>query len=199
MAITPEESAVLVTRAARGDRQAWERLVEAYENLVWAIARRHKLSDNDASDVCQTVWLRLVEHIDRLSEPERVGAWLTTTTKRECLRVEAQSRRTLPVADHNGKRWCDDEEVDSDLLREETSREVRHALGRLPERYRRLLDLMMAEPPLSYKEIAAALRIPVGSIGPTRGRCLEKLKDLLHETGYYAGRGDGLLSLATRR
>ncbi|MQA87860.1 MAG: sigma-70 family RNA polymerase sigma factor [Streptosporangiales bacterium] len=186
MVVSPEESAVLVDRAAAGDRQAWDRLVVGYENLVWAIVRRHRLSDSDAWDVCQTVWLRLVEHIDRLSDPQRVGAWLMTTAKRECLRVQEQSRRSLLAGEQGGQGWPgDDGGVDAELLRDETTKEVREAFRELPERHQRMLSLLMTEPQLSYKEIASRLGMPVGSIGPTRGRCLEKLRNLLGEAGTY--------------
>src|SRR3954454_24758843 len=93
MRITPEQAADLVAAAAAGDRRSWERLVDAYVGLIWAITRSYRLSDGDAQDVSQTTWLRLIENIDRLSDPSRVGAWLATTARRECLRVLRQSRR----------------------------------------------------------------------------------------------------------
>lgn len=178
---TADQSAQLVTRAAAGDRQAWNALVDAYAGLVWATVRRHRMSENDARDVCQTVWLRLVEHIDRLNQPARVGTWLATTTKRECLRVQAQTRRVLPLGDHEVLESVEDETgaVDSDLLRQETAEEVQAALAQLPLHWQQLLRRLMADPSRSYHDVAAELNIPVGSIGPTRGRSLRKLREVL--------------------
>ena len=99
MNLTTEEAASLVAAAAAGDRRAWEGLVDAYGRLIWAIARNHRLSSGDAADVSQTTWLRLLEHIDRLSDPGRVGAWLATTARRECLRLQSRGKRTMPVGD----------------------------------------------------------------------------------------------------
>lgn len=187
--LTPEQSAALVERAAAGDRQAWNRLVDAYEGLIWAIVRRHRLQGGDASDVCQTVWLRLIEHIDRISDPSRVGAWLATTARRECLRVQARYRRMAPVGEQGAfePRWRDDRDLDERILCEETGEELRAALGQLPPRCQTLLRLLMAESSPNYKQIADALDIPIGSIGPTRGRCLKRLRTLLKGFGIEPG------------
>ena len=98
MQLTPERNEELVDAASRGDRRAWEGLVEAYTGLVWDIIGNHGLDPKDASDVSQTAWLRLAENLDRLQDPSRVGAWLASTTRRECLRVIGQSRRDGPPA-----------------------------------------------------------------------------------------------------
>src|SRR4051812_31229099 len=91
------EVAELVRAAADGDQVAWDELVDRYNGLVWSVARSHRLSSVDASDVVQTTWLRLVEYLGRLQDPERVGAWLATTARRESLRTLRQSARLLPT------------------------------------------------------------------------------------------------------
>jgi RNA polymerase sigma factor (sigma-70 family) len=173
--------------AASGDRRAWESLVDAYSGMIWTIARNHRLGHGDAADVSQTTWLRLLEHIDRLNDPGHVGAWLATTARRESLRVQARSKRTVLVADHDElepARRGDAavEGVDAALLLDERREEVRAALARLPERCQLLMRLLMTEPPLSYEEVSAALGMPIGSIGPTRARCLARVRALLNES-----------------
>jgi RNA polymerase sigma factor (sigma-70 family) len=181
--ITPESAAELVQRIRAGDQHAWDSLVDAYVGLVWAIARNHRLGQGDAADVSQSTWLRLVENIDRIDDPRRVGAWLATTARRECLRVLRLSGRHVLVDDEAELDRGNPEAVpvDAMLLREEEAVMVRAAFDRLPERCQQLLRLLMVDTPPSYEELSAALGMPIGSIGPTRGRCLDKLKHLLAE------------------
>jgi RNA polymerase sigma factor (sigma-70 family) len=185
VSISPEHAADLVRRAGTGDRLAWEELVDAFAGLIWAIARNHRLSDGDAADVSQTTWLRLLENIDRLAEPSRVGAWLATTARRECLRVLGLANRHVLVDDEARLDAPDAgaPDVDAGLLLAEREEAVRVAFEQLPERCQRLLRLLMLDPPPSYEELSAALGVPIGSIGPTRGRCLKKLRDLVEEAG----------------
>jgi RNA polymerase sigma factor (sigma-70 family) len=181
--LEPHEVAALVAAAAAGDRGSWEQLVDAYVGLIWAIARGYRLSDGDAHDVTQTTWLRLVEHIDRLSDPSRVGAWLATTTRRECLRVLRQSRREVLLAawDDIDDAEPDADPVDAALIRGEQAVSVREAVSTLNPRCQALLEMLVLDPPPSYEEVSAALGMPIGSIGPTRGRCLRRLRLLLDE------------------
>lgn len=169
-----------VQAAARGDQRAWNALVERYAGLVWSVARGYRLSDADAADVSQATWLRLVENLDRVRDPAAIAGWLATTTRRECLRVVRRASRETML---DGDAWslvdADEAPVDEALLGVERRREVREAFDRLPERRRQLLLLLVADPPMSYAEISAALQIPIGSIGPTRRRCLEQLRCLL--------------------
>lgn len=171
----------LVVQASAGDRAAWEQLVDRYGGLVWRVTRDFRLVDSDRADVSQTTWLRLFEHIDRLDDPSRVGAWLATTARRECLRVTALRKRV--VLAHEGDafeaREAYQPAVDEDLLAAERADDVRTAIGKLPPHWQRLVHLLMADPPLSYAEISQRLRLPVGSIGPTRGRCMQRLRALL--------------------
>lgn len=177
--LAPSVAADLVSRAARGDASAWEQLVRAYVGLVWAVARSHRLSGEDAADVVQLTWLRLVEHVDRLHHPERVGAWLATTARHEALRLSRRSRRELTVPDLpelalavTQELAAGDEGPDEELLHR-----IGEAFLALPARSQALMRLLVLDPPPSYAEIASALDMPVGSIGPTRGRCLKALRD----------------------
>ena len=172
----------LVRRAASGDRTAWEGLVDQYSRLLWAITRDFKLAESDAADVVQGTWLRLLEHIDRIDYPERIGSWLATTARHECLRHLAARKRVMPIEDDHEAFTSavgHQPDVDERLLAEERAQAVRVALSTLPSRSQRLLELLMADPPVSYTEISDQLGLPIGSIGPTRGRCLERLRLVL--------------------
>jgi RNA polymerase sigma factor (sigma-70 family) len=171
----------LVGRAAEGDRRAWERLVAQYARLIWSITAEFKLTETDAADVAQTTWLRLLEHIDRIEYPDRVGSWLAATARRECLRSLAARRRVVLSQDDDelSGTVAHEPEIDERLLANERAKVVRDALSRLPGRWQRLLEMLMADPPVPYAEISDRLGLPVGSIGPTRGRCLAQLRVLL--------------------
>jgi RNA polymerase sigma factor (sigma-70 family) len=175
----------LVRFAAQGDRHAWERLVDQYSRLLWAMTRDFKLAESDAADVVQATWLRLLEHIDRIEYPDRIGSWLATTARHECLRHLAAGKRVVLVQDDDvafSAAVNHQPEVDERLLADERARAVRAAVSTLPSRSQRLLELLMADPPISYTEISDQLGLPIGSIGPTRGRCLERLRPLLQAT-----------------
>jgi RNA polymerase sigma factor (sigma-70 family) len=171
----------LVRHAAEGDRQAWERLVDQYARLIWSITADFKLAESDAADVAQTTWLRLLEHIDRIEYPDRIGSWLAATARHECLRSLALHKKV--VLSHDDAELNDatahEPEIDARLLADERAQVIRDALSRLPQRWQRLLELLMADPPTSYAEISDQLDLPIGSIGPTRGRCLARLRVLL--------------------
>jgi len=178
------EVAELVRAAAEGDQAAWHGLVDRYNGLVWSVARAHRLSTVDASDVVQTTWLRLVENLGRLQDPERVGAWLATTARRECLRTLRHSARQLPTEEV--PETVAEAQVDSALLLEERDRALWQAFGGLSERCQTLLRILVSDPPPSYEDIGAALDMPIGSIGPTRARCLERLRGLAEGEGVSA-------------
>lgn len=169
----------VVEQARAGESAAWEALVLRFGGLVAAIARRCRLSEADVSEVCQTTWLRLVENLDRIEQPERIGAWLATTSRRESLRIA--TRQTVLSSSDVVHLLVDDEAepLDAALLRDEQVSDLRMAAERLPVRCRRLLGLLMGDDDLPYKEIAEQLNMPIGSIGPTRGRCLEHLRQIL--------------------
>jgi RNA polymerase sigma factor (sigma-70 family) len=174
--------ATLVRRAAEGDHQAWESLVDQFARLIWSITVEFKLAESDAADVVQTTWLRLLEHIDRIRYPDRVGAWLAATARNECLRSMAVRKRVVLGHDETELDYVAAVEapgIDERLLADERDQVVRDALSALPNRWQRLLEMLMADPPVSYTEISDQLGLPIGSIGPTRGRCLARLRVLL--------------------
>jgi RNA polymerase sigma factor (sigma-70 family) len=175
------DMATLVRRAADGDKHAWNRLVDKYGRLIWSITVRFKLAESDAADVVQTTWMRLIEHIDRIEQPDRVGSWLAATARNECLRHVAARKKIVLVHEDVEFDGADHHEpaVDEGLLAAERAEVVREAMARLPAQWQQLLTLLMADPPISYAEISDQLGVPVGSIGPTRGRCLAKLRTLL--------------------
>ncbi|UMG94041.1 sigma-70 family RNA polymerase sigma factor [Nocardioides sp. TF02-7] len=170
--------AVLVPAAREGDQDAWNAIVDRFLPLVGAIVRGHRLSEADGDDVSQTVWLRLVEHLGSLREPDALPGWIRTTTRNECLRVLAARGRTRPVdlLAGTGLDAVEPAVADEQLLAVERRQLLREALAELPEGRRELLLLLLADPPLGYEAISARLGIPIGSIGPTRARALEQLR-----------------------
>jgi len=181
---------VLVKNAAAGDQDAWDALVARYTNLLWSVARGYRLERSDAADVVQVAWLRLVEHLPKVRDPERVGAWLATTVRRECLQVIARRRRGSPVDDEILAGIPDQAPpVDAALLAHEQATALWSAFEEIAPRCQRLLRVLMADPPPSYSDVSVALEMPVGSIGPTRARCLDRLRDLLDQAESNAGGG----------
>ncbi len=166
----------LIQAASEGDESAWSALVDRFEGLVWATARGCRLSQVDAADVTQTTWLRLVENLDRIKDPERLGAWLATTARRECLRHIRLRGRELQIEDDSFFEATCEEPVDAPMIVRERNQALRRALARIGERCQALLRLLSLPDPPSYEEIAAALGMPIGAIGPTRARCLDKLR-----------------------
>jgi RNA polymerase sigma factor (sigma-70 family) len=170
-----EDVAGLVAAAAVGDGAAWETIVSRFAGLVWSVTRACGLDAADAADVSQTTWLRLAEHLRRLREPERVGAWLAVTARREALRTRHRGDRV--VLDE----WCGegpDEagDLDAALLRDERDAHLWRSFSGLSEPCQALLRVLMSDPPPSYVEVGEALAMPVGSIGPRRQRCLQALR-----------------------
>jgi len=163
----------LVAAAARGDAAAWRELVRRYERLVWHMARLEGLDEVEAKDAAQTTWLRLVEHLDNLRQPERVGAWLAVTARREAARIRTRNRRLQPTDPWELPEEVSDEQPDLQAIDSERSRTLWAALTRLSKRCQALIRLLLCE--TSYQDISLALEIPVGSIGPTRARCLARL------------------------
>jgi RNA polymerase sigma factor (sigma-70 family) len=176
--MTQARVADLVARAGTGDQQAWNALVDRFLPLVTSVISRFRLSHADAEDVNQTVWLRLVEHLDDLREPGALPGWLVTTTRNEALRLVRKSDRQRPIDPHT---WHEPDaaaetSVDDLLLREERHHALVDGLGELRPESRELLLFLLSDPPLSYAEIGRRLGRPVGSIGPTRARVLAELR-----------------------
>jgi RNA polymerase sigma factor (sigma-70 family) len=173
------EVAALVRAASRGSDEAWNLLFARFGDLVWGVARAHGLSHCDASDVAQTVWLRLYQRLGRLTQPERVGAWLSTTTRRECLRLLREQQRQVPSAlvEQLAREMApavDEIELADDPRAD--SRRFWAAYARLPAHCQLILRMLVAEPGSSYQAVSEAMDMPPGSVGPTRARCLERLR-----------------------
>lgn len=181
-----DDEAALLRACRAGDAAAWEMLVQRYQRLVYAIPRRAGLSEEQSADVFQNTFVTLLEHIDRIERPERIGAWLATTARRESLRQLRRQRVSVPLNSDDEENEQHIQLVDPDLLPDEAielleqQQQVRQAVAALDERCRELLTMLFFRadmPP--YTEIAAAFGIPAGSIGPTRARCFKKLQRLL--------------------
>ena len=187
----PAEVTVLVHRAAEGDPAAWNAIVDEYAGLLWSVVRGFRLNEAQAADAVQTTWLRLVEHVADLREPEHVAGWLKTTARRACLQVIRQGGREQLVdwdedrGPVGGVRYegLEEDGPEAAALRQEQQVLVRRALAELPDRQRQLMELLLASPPISYQDISARLGMPIGSIGPTRARILAHLRESLATVG----------------
>jgi RNA polymerase sigma factor (sigma-70 family) len=169
------DDADLFERARSGEKSAWVGLTDRYTNLLWSVARAMRLSDEDAADAVQTTWLRLVERIDSVRDPERLGGWLATTMRRESLAVLRRRARQVSV-DALDNVADDREPLDDAMLRDERDQALWRAFRTLDARCQELLRLLMADPPPRYRDVAATLGVTVGYIGPTRMRCLKRLR-----------------------
>lgn len=165
----------IVPAAAAHDDDAWVALVKRFAARVFAVARAHRLDAEDAEDVMQTTWLRLLEHIDSVRTPAAVGAWLETTARRESLRMITRPRE-LPVDDAATPEPAVCPDPGAELFAEELRRELDRALERLPGRQKALIRMMTSEAEPTYTELSDTLGMPIGSIGPTRARTLERLR-----------------------
>jgi RNA polymerase sigma factor (sigma-70 family) len=181
----PRETAELVRAAIQGDQTAWNALVRQHSGLVWSIGRRRfRLSPADNADVAQTVWLILVQSLGTLRDPAYFTRWLVTITQRECLRLLNRRGREVPqdlsvTLDNTADLVAPP--VDQLLLANERDAKVRAAFEALPDLCRKLLRLLMHDPPPSYRDVAAQMGMTVGNIGPRRGRCLELLRRSLDD------------------
>ena len=177
--------AALVEKARDGDSGAWEELVARFGGMIAATGRRYRLTPSDVAELQQTTWLRLVENLHRIEQPERVGGWLATTARRESLQLLRRAAKYHSGADQMLANMPDRHlpEPDARPIAEERETVIRAAWGRLKPRCQELLSLLMTDDPLGYKDLSKLLVMPVGSIGPTRARCLEHLRRLVEEEG----------------
>jgi RNA polymerase sigma factor (sigma-70 family) len=168
----------LVTRASGGNQDAWNELVDRYASLVYTICTRYRLTNHDIEDVEQNVWLLLVEQLGKLREPAALPGWLATTTARECLRVvtAATKAERLGTGPDDSVLFADDAVIEEEILVAERNAALRVAFAELSPRCQRLLSMLVSDPPQSYAEVHAELGMPLGSIGPQRARCLERLR-----------------------
>jgi RNA polymerase sigma factor (sigma-70 family) len=173
----------LVTRASSGDQGAWNELVERYAPLVWSICSSYRLPRTEIDDVAQSVWVLLVEKLSQIREPAALPGWLATTTHRECLRaLRAARSRARPDQEPDllASLRAPAALVEEQLIVAERDAALRAAFAGLPLGCQRLLALLVGDPPASYAQISAALGMPIGSIGPRRARCLERLRRSPH-------------------
>jgi RNA polymerase sigma factor (sigma-70 family) len=168
----------LVEAARKGDQAAWDAIVARHSGRVWAVARAHRLNRADAEDVFQVTFFRLVTHIDAIREPSRIGAWLATTARNECLRLLRRAGRAIPSGHDDIVDVADPllPPLEANLIADERHSALYAALSRLSAACQRLLRVLMADPEPSYEEVSRTLDMPIGSIGPTRGRCLKHLR-----------------------
>lgn len=191
---TVDDTERLLAGARAGDPACWDALVARHGSTLWAVARSFRLDAADAADVVQTSWLRLLEHLDAIREPERLGSWLATTARRESLRVLRHAGRQFPTEDTALDRVDPvAEPLDASLLRDERDAALWRALLTLSARCQQLLRILAADPPPTYEQVSAALGMPIGSIGPTRGRCLGRLRTAMAASPSGAT-GDGVAS-----
>jgi RNA polymerase sigma factor (sigma-70 family) len=168
----------LLVLATKGERSAWDALVDRFGQMVWSVARGYRLDEATAKDVTQTVWLKLIENIDSIKDPERLPGWLATTARREALRVARARERDVPT-DFEFDVEDPAPSLDEMLIDEEEGRFAVQAFKTLDDACRELLRLMTIDPPLSYEELSELTGKPIGSLGPTRARCLEKLRSAI--------------------
>lgn len=177
----------LVRAAAAGDTRAWEQLVDRFAGLVWSICRTHRLTDDDAADVVQLTWLRLLENLDRIRDPQRLAGWLATTCRRECLALLRRSRSSVNLEEeHMDRLLGGGSPADEPLLAAEQYAALWQAFQQLSKWCQRVLGELVVDVddgPPSYRLVAAKLQVPVGSLGPTRARCLGQLRKLLDGGG----------------
>jgi RNA polymerase sigma factor (sigma-70 family) len=178
--LTDTDPGDLVARIIAGDQDAWVALTDRYTNVLWSVARGMRLSMADSADAVQTTWLRLVERIDTLREPQHLGSWLVTTVRRESLAMLRRGAHTRPA---QSEEWEDipaaGDPLDEALVREERDVALWKAFNALSVRCQALLRMLIADPAPSYAEVSAAFGVAVGSIGPTRQRCLNALRKIM--------------------
>jgi RNA polymerase sigma factor (sigma-70 family) len=183
----------------RSDEQAWNALIERHQHIIDAVCRRYRLRPEDAADVSQTVWMKAIDNLDRIRELRAMPGWIKTTAMRAaCTVLRSRDRLTMlpDVSENNSADWSPlapapgSSEVDARMLHAERRAAVRDGLAELTESHRALLSLLVADPPITYQQISDQLGLPVGSIGPTRARCLRKLAATPSIRALELGRGD---------
>ena len=178
---------VLVADALAGDQEAWNTITDRFSNLLWSVARSYRLPTDDAADAVQNTWLRLLENLGRIERPEALPGWLATTARREALGVLRKRGREVLTRDDDVAADVPDPvglDLDTALLEDERDVHLWRAFARLSERCQQLLRVLMACDRPAYAEVSSAFDMPIGSIGPTRMRCLTRLRVFLAESGY---------------
>ena len=174
------KSVELVSRIRARDESVWREVRDQYESLLRWIARQCRLSPEDVDDVVQITWMRCLEHIDQLTDPERLSGWLTTICRRECIRLATKGRREIPFSDPDLARLIDNRPDDGDPYVDVAARDqynrLYHAISALPERQKRLLAELLRQEGQTYVDLSQRLGLPVGSIGPTLQRAVTRLR-----------------------
>lgn len=179
--LDPELDARLVARCIEGDEHAWESLVRRHERLVFSIGRSYRLTDEDMADVFQEVFTALLKGLPRMRDGRTLVRWLSSTSERIARTTTLKRRREAAREDRANETFAnladEGEAIGADLERVERQHQVRLALGAVSERCKRLLEALYYEDPTpSYTELSQRFGVPVGSLGPTRARCMERLK-----------------------
>jgi RNA polymerase sigma factor (sigma-70 family) len=177
----------IVKACLQGSSVAWEALIRRYQRLIYSIPLKARLSQDDAADIFQSVCLKLYEKLESLRDHEKLSSWIITTTTRECWRLVNRQRKEKPadgLTSEEGEETLRQLASEAPLIDQqgivlEQQQTVRQAVRALPERCKDLVTLLFYKDELSYTEIARQMDMPVASIGPTRARCLEKLRKLL--------------------
>ncbi|MGA5817708.1 RNA polymerase sigma factor [Kitasatospora sp. NPDC094028] len=190
----------LVDDCIAGNQDSWSRIVERYTPLIWAIARGHRLSTADCEDVSQTTWMRVIQHLGKLRDPEKLSQWIAVSARRESLKHIEKSGRTSPVGDSPVFDQSEPTENHPEeiALAKERDNEVLLAYCALSPKCQALLGLLVTDPPMSYDEISATLGMPRGSLGPIRSRCLAHLAKLLQRETERSERAKELVDTITR-
>lgn len=167
----------LVNHAVDGDATAWNHIVDRMENMVWSVVRSFRLSDSDSQDAAQIIWLRVVENLHKIRDPDRLGLWIATTARRECLRLIEKRNRSVPIDHEVGfAHLAAPIDIQIEQADRAAAQRILDALWTLGERCHALLRLVLCDPPMNYAEIAEVLGIAIGTIGARRQRCLSKLR-----------------------
>jgi RNA polymerase sigma factor (sigma-70 family) len=184
--LAERDDRTLVAACLEGDHSAWEALIARYQRLIYSIPIKARLSQDDAADIFQSVCLKLYEKLATIRDSERISSWLITTTSRECWRLSARNRReSVPAGGDDDDSFLKEIPAKGPLADEQREtldqqHQVRQAVEALPDRCRELITMLFYQKDeLSYVDIAGRMRMPVPSVGPTRARCLEKLRKLL--------------------
>jgi RNA polymerase sigma factor (sigma-70 family) len=180
-----DDTGRLLAAAAAGDQTSWDELVGRHNGMLWGIARGYRLGAADSGDAVQSTWLRLVENLHRIENPERLPGWLATTARRECLRILRRGGRERPAESIDEFDDLPDggDPLDAGLLADERDAALWRALSAISARCQQLLRVLMATPPPAYAAVSAALDMPIGSIGPSRQRCLDQLRRIITRDG----------------
>jgi len=175
-----------VEAAAAGDGQAWAELVDRFSPLVWSVCRAHRLSVEDAADVYQVTWLRLLENLNRIRDPRRLPGWIATTCRREAQALLTRARSSV-ATESERLDWLlgGDVAADEPTLTADQHAVLWRAFDRLSDWCQQVLRALILnmDKQMSYPQVAAELGTRPGSLGPTRGRCLKQLRKLLEAEG----------------